>query len=100
MAAEVLGYTQVTWDDVTGRELQPPSSNTSWYDLTHKERLAAMVFGHTATSWDNEKEPQPADWDLYWAEMASCGQYSFSWHRPYHSTHPPPLAFFFEVVNR
>ena len=75
-AATALGYTQVLWDNASGKEKQPASADKAWAELTPKERAAATVLGYTAKSWDNESgaEPQPASADKYWAELTSCGE--------------------------
>lgn len=66
----MLGYTQVSWDDESGRELQPPSSEKYWAQLTDKERAAATVLGYTKAIWN-----QPASVDKYWNELTSCGMW-------------------------
>merc|ERR550537_790057 len=40
-AAEVLGYTQVAWDNVSGKEPQPSAALKYWAELTDKEKAAA-----------------------------------------------------------
>ena len=68
----MLGYTQVSWDNLSGNEPQPAPSNKVWSELTHSERVAAVVLGYTGKSWDNESgfEAQPASVDKQWAELS------------------------------
>ena len=37
----MLGYTQVSWDNLSGQEQQPWSSIKSWASLTDNEKAAA-----------------------------------------------------------
>ena len=73
-AARVLGYTPVSWDDLSGAETQPWSSIKSWAVLTEKERAAAAVLGYTAITWDDDSgtEPQPILVYKKWSELSSC----------------------------
>ena len=68
----MLGYTPISWDDSSGTELQPWSSIKSWTDLTNDEKAAGRVLGYTATTWDNDDQPQPASADKEWSELRSC----------------------------
>ena len=72
----MLGYTQASWDNLSGQETQPDSEDKSWADLTDSERAAAVVLGFTGTSWDNESgsEPQPASENKNWVALTSCGE--------------------------
>ena len=74
VAAEVLGYTQVSWENLSGNEPQPSSHKKSWSELRHSERVAAVVLGYTGKAWDNESgsEPQPASADKQWSELSPC----------------------------
>ena len=78
-AARALGYTQASWDNQSGQEIQPDSADKNWADLTASERAAAADLGFTQTSWDNESgsEPQPASEDKYYAQLTDCGAQSF-----------------------
>ena len=75
VAAGILGYTQVSWDNQSGKEKQPASADKHWAALTQHERLAAMVLGYTRATWDNESgsESQPLSADKHWAELTACG---------------------------
>ena len=74
VAAEVLGYTQVSWENLSGNEPQPSSHKKSWSELRHSERVAAVLLGYTGKVWDNESgsEPQPASADKQWSELSPC----------------------------
>ena len=93
MALRTLGFTQVSWDNLSGQELQPWSSIKSWSQLTGEEKKAAEVLGYNQKAWDNDSgsEPQPASGDKSWAEMTSCtnGQNVFILHPP--PAHPSSL---------
>ena len=75
VAAGILGYTQVSWDNESGKEQQPVSADKAWAALTQHERSAAMVLGYTRATWDNKSgsESQPASADKHWAELTACG---------------------------
>ena len=52
VAAGILGYTQVSWDNESGKEQQPSSAKKRWTQLTFQERAAAAVLGYTGSMWD------------------------------------------------
>ena len=74
-ALRVLGYTQATWDNLSGREQQPWSAIKSWYALTANEKVAADVLGYNQPMWDNRSgsERQPFSFYKYWDELTACG---------------------------
>ena len=75
MAAVVLGYTQASWDNKSGKELQPSSSEKYWSQLTARERAAASALGYTEWQWDNgDEKDEPASADKYWADLTACGE--------------------------
>ena len=76
VTAGILGYTQVSWDDVSGKTKQPRVEDKTFAELTHEERVAAVALGYTAKTWDNEsgKEKEPASEDKLWAELTACGE--------------------------
>ena len=74
-AAVVLGYTQASWDNKSGRELQPSSSQKYWTQLTIQERAAASALGYTQCKWDKGgEENKPASGNKSWAELTACGE--------------------------
>ena len=73
-AAAALGYTQLIWDNVSGKEKQPASVDKRWAKLTDSEKAAAVVLGYTEKIWDKGgTKDQPASAGKYWAELSSCG---------------------------
>ena len=70
-----MGYTHLSWENLSGDELQPWSSIKSWADLTENEKTAATVLGYTDAIWDNTlgAEPQPLSFYKYWDELTKCG---------------------------
>ena len=74
-AAAALGYTQVTWDNLSGREQKPWSFIKSWAALGATEKAAAVLLGYTQTSWDDElgTVPRPASAFKRWSELTKCG---------------------------
>ena len=72
-AAAVLGFTQVSWDNLSGREPQPLSMMTLWKGLSDNEKAAAGLLGYEQLTWDNDSglETQPAK--KTWAELSECG---------------------------
>ena len=73
LAAQVLEYTQASWDNLSGKEQQPWSSIKYWASLTSNEKKAAAALGYTQVSWDNESGSvaQPASAAKSWAELTS-----------------------------
>ena len=71
----MLGYTQASWDNLSGQEQQPWSSIKSWASLTDIEKEGAAVLGYTDITWDNVSgsEAQPASANKGWAELSVCG---------------------------
>ena len=75
-ALEVFGFTQVSWDNVSGKEPQPqPSSwNTVWNELTENERAAVSMLGYNEMRWNNQEsfQWQPAAFFKSWDELTKC----------------------------
>ena len=77
MAATKFGYTQATWDNVSGKEEEPTSAYKIWSKLTDDEKAAAMVLGYTPKNWENlsGKEKYPASASKSWSELSTtCGE--------------------------
>ena len=74
--ARALGYTQVSWNNLSGRVRQPLSSLKSWKALTANEKVGAKLLGYKRQSWDNESgdQPQPASTNKFWHELTACGE--------------------------
>ena len=72
----VLGYTEVTLDNKSGKEQQPWSSIKYWSSLTASEKAAAVVLGYTQITWDNDSglEVPPYSSSKGWNELAACGE--------------------------
>ena len=66
-----MGYTQVSWDNESGKEPQPASSSKSWADLTDVEKKAVVTLGYSQLSWDY---PWPAAADKQFAELTAAQQ--------------------------
>ena len=77
-AAEVLGFNEVTWDDLSGEETQPDSWSTHWSELTRRERAAAAILGYNQVTWDNESgnEAKPPSVSKSWSQLTTCGKRS------------------------
>ena len=72
-AARILGYTQVSWDNKSGKEKQPDSMEKYWDELADTEKQAATVLGYNANMWDKGKKLPPA-MKKHWADLtSSCG---------------------------
>ena len=73
-AAAALGYTQVSWENLSGQEQQPYSSFKSWSLLRDDQKAAAAVLEYNQTNWDNKSgmEPQPTSVLKSWAELTVC----------------------------
>ena len=61
-AAVLLGYTQVSWDNASGREVQPGSASKQWTDLTTVEKSAATVLDYTEQTWSTFSATKKAPW--------------------------------------
>ena len=71
----MLGHTQTSWDNKSGREQQPSSSEKYWTQLTTREKAAASALGYTQWKWDKGgKKDEPASANKYWAELTACGE--------------------------
>ena len=66
-----MGYTQVSWDNESGKEPQPASISKKWTDLTGIEKTAAVVLGYSQLSWD---DPWPAAYNKNFAELTAAEQ--------------------------
>ena len=76
-AAEVMGFNQVTWDNLSGNEVQPDSwSNNYWSELKRSERAAAVILGYNQITWDNDSgsEPHAFSNNKHWSQLTSCGK--------------------------
>ena len=51
-AAKVFGYTEASWDNKSGQEVQPNSINRPWDELALKKRNALKALGLTRASWN------------------------------------------------
>ena len=80
-AATVLGYSQAVWDNESGKEPQPFSSDKTWGALTEQEKEAAVILGYTETAWDDHSgyERQPVSALKYWSELTICGECGCAW---------------------
>ena len=69
-----MGYTQVSWDNLFGKEELPVSSTKGWMLLTDHEKAAARVLGYNEKIWDNwsGSEPQPPSTMKSWGQMTTC----------------------------
>ena len=61
-AAVLLGYTQVSWDNASGKEAQPASASKKWTDLTGEEKSAATVSGYTESTWRTVSATKKTPW--------------------------------------
>ena len=74
--ARALGFTQVSWDNDSGKEPQPWSLTKKWSELTENQKAGAVALGYTEKIWDNESksEPQPVAFKLDWDQLTTCGE--------------------------
>ena len=74
----VLGYTEISLDNVSGEEQQPWSSIKYWASLTDTEKEAATILGYTETTWGSRSDSgsglPPQSWYKYWDELTTCGE--------------------------
>lgn len=74
-AATVLGYGQVSWDNLSGEELQPWQAKMPWVSLNSVEKQAAVILGYTQLTWDDkETEAQPDSFHKTWFKLTECGK--------------------------
>ena len=71
-AAVVLGFTQVSWDNLSGQ--LPTDFFLFWAEMTENQKAAAGLLGYTQTTWDNDSgsEPRPASAFKSWSELTVC----------------------------
>ena len=72
----MLGYTPVSWDNLSREEQQPWSSIKYWSSMTASEKAAAEVFGFIQITWDNESgsERQPDSFLKDFEELTFCSE--------------------------
>ena len=70
-AAKVLGFTQSTWDNLSGKEPQPFSLDKVWDELTNEERAGAEALGYIGLVWDTQP-PRAAR--VSWSELSVTEQ--------------------------
>ena len=77
-AAEVLGFNEITWDDLSGDETKPDSWSKHWSELSRRERAAAAILGYKQASWDHESghESTPLSLSKHWSQLTTCGKRS------------------------
>merc|ERR1711939_1123321 len=75
-AAVTLGYTQASWDNLSGKERQPWSADKHWYELSDKEQAAAALFGYTQKTWEGMSDGKHVvssdQADKKWSELTTC----------------------------
>ena len=73
-AAITLGFTQLTWDNLSGKEQLPWTSIKHWESLTINEKIAASALGYNETIWDNWSKTHrpPATMSKDWAKLTAC----------------------------
>ena len=86
-AAVLLGYTQVSWDDASGKEAQPASASKKWPDLITAEKSSATVLGYTEQTWRTVSVTKKTPWsDLTLTAGADVCYIVFvlvGWHSPW-----------------
>ena len=73
-AATVLGYTQLSWDNLNDTERQPWQSRMPWASLNSLEQQSAQILGYTQLMWD-DRTSQPASFYKKWSQLTACGKY-------------------------
>ena len=53
----VLGFTQVSWDNLSGGEPQPKSWDKFWNELSVNEQAAIVLLGYNEKTWNNDSYP-------------------------------------------
>ena len=71
----MLGFTQLSWDNLSGKETQPWSWSKYWIEMSVNEQAAIVLLGYTQRTWDNDSglEPQPDSYLKSWSELTKCG---------------------------
>merc|ERR1711937_1014140 len=72
-AAALLGYTQVSCDNVNGKQNHPKSTSKPWTGLTATQRAAAMVLGYAEQKWSKISHSKAK-----WSSLASTTSSSSS----------------------
>lgn len=79
-AVRVLGFTETTWDNLSGKEPQPAAMRQHWADLTDNEQEALKALNFNRIIWDSQR-PESAEkqWDeLTQAERQAATTLGFS----------------------
>ena len=68
----MLGFTQVSWDNLSGQ--LPIDFFLFWAEMTENQKAAAGLLGYTQMTWDNDSgsEPRPASAFKSWSELTVC----------------------------
>ena len=97
-AARTLGYTQASWDDESGREVQPWSAIKYWDQLATDEQTAAEILGFESTTW--KRWTGASGYPRAWADLATCSEAgedvsiaSSECHSCDHSKYNPKLLY-------
>ena len=61
-AAALLGYTQVSWDNASGKEVQPETASKKWTDLTTIQKSSALVLGYNEKTWSTISKTKTTSW--------------------------------------
>ena len=74
--AVVLGYTQASWDNLSGKERQPWSADKHWFELSDGEHAAAALFGYTEKTWESMSDGKHVvssdQADKEWSQLTTC----------------------------
>ena len=71
-----MGYTKVSWDNVSGNENQPSIVELYWRAMTNEQKASLTVLGFTKETWDDVsgEEETPASLDKAWKKLSVCGE--------------------------
>ena len=73
-AAILLGYTQVSWDNTSGKEAQPTSASKKWTDLTTVEKSSATALGYKEQAWGTVSVTKKTPWSAL-AMLTGAGMF-------------------------
>lgn len=71
-AAKVLGYDEVSWDNLSGEVRTPLQARLPWAQLIFVQRKAAKLLGYSKGTWSTGTQTESSN--KQWSELTKCGE--------------------------
>ena len=73
-AIGALGFTEINWYNLTGKEEQPCFIGKKWAEIIVDDRKQVAVFGFTARNRDSKSTRFPELFTKSWIDLQVCGE--------------------------